>query len=185
MRHIRRLILLAILLILAAVFFPSIRRGAERVYYPLEYSAQIRKAADRYGVDPYLVTAVVFEESRFDPAVRSKVGAVGLMQVMPETGKWVALKQGRSFSQADLVKPDVNVDMGTWYLSFLLKKYGKVDLALAAYNGGLMNVDRWMSSGQAAETTVRQIPYKETRDFVVKVKKSRSVYRELYPGAFK
>lgn len=182
MKLVRRLLVLAAILILVFAFYPTVRRSIERLYYPLEYVDQINRASSDYGLDSSLIAAVIFEESKFDPAVRSKAGAVGLMQVMPQTGRWVAAKKGRRFEEKDLLDPDINVDFGSWYLRYLKDKYRDEDLALAAYNGGLDNVDRWIVDGEAPATTVGKIPFKETREFVSRVKKTRAKYRELYEG---
>ncbi|MCL4499164.1 MAG: lytic transglycosylase domain-containing protein [Chloroflexi bacterium] len=184
MRFIRRLAILIVLLVVALAFYPAIKRSVERFFYPLEYAGIIKEVSAKYNLDPFLVSAVIYEESKFDPAVRSKVGAVGLMQVMPQTGKWVAGRQGRTIDEQDLLKPAVNIDIGSWYLRYLKNKYEQEDLALAAYNGGLDNVDKWMSS-QAPAATIDRIPYKETREFVSRVKSSRAKYRELYGDALK
>lgn len=182
MKLIRRAIILAIAVILAIALYPTVRHSIERLYYPLEYADLINKASAAYGLDSSLIAAVIFEESKFDPAVRSKAGAVGLMQVMPQTGRWVAAKKGRRFEEKELLDPNVNVDFGSWYLKYLKDKYRDEDLALAAYNGGLDNVDRWIADGEAPATTVGKIPFKETREFVSRVKKTRAKYRELYEG---
>ncbi|MCL5291979.1 MAG: lytic transglycosylase domain-containing protein [Actinobacteria bacterium] len=185
MKLILRLLILIVLAILALALYPAAKRGVERLFYPLEHSELIKKASVEHSLDPYLISAVIFEESKFDPAIRSKAGAVGLMQIMPETGRWVAARQGRLFREEDLLKPGVNIDMGSWYLRYLKAKYNDEDLAVAAYNGGMENVDKWMSAGQTPETTVERIPFKETREFVARVKKSRAKYRELYENELK
>ncbi len=185
MKQIRRMIALLIALLLAIAFYPTVRQSIEKLYYPLEYADLINRAAADHGLDSFLIAAVIYEESKFDPAVRSKAGAVGLMQVMPQTGRWVAAKRGMVFDEGDLLKPDVNIDIGSWYLKYLKDKYRDEDLALAAYNGGLDNVDRWMVDGEAPATTIGKIPFRETREFVRKVKRTRAKYRELYVGELK
>ncbi|MHB0976753.1 MAG: lytic transglycosylase domain-containing protein [Candidatus Aquicultorales bacterium] len=184
MRLVKGIVLLVVLGILALVFYPTLKRGVERVFYPLEYTELIDRAAGEHDLDPYLVAAIIFEESKFDPAVRSKAGAVGLMQIMPETGRWVAAQQGESFDEKDLVKPAVNIDIGSWYLRYLKGKLENEDLALAAYNGGLDNVDKWMRLGEEPSVTLENIPFRETREYVERVKASRTKYRELYPDIF-
>lgn len=180
MKRLRRLVLLIIILALAFAFYPSIKRSVERVFYPLEYVELIKKGASDNGLDPYLVAAVIYEESKFDPAIHSKAGAIGLMQIMPETGRWISAKKGRAFVEADLLKPELNIDLGCWYLRYLTERYDDEELALAAYNGGVANVDKWLSKGDSPATTVSKIPFKETYDFINRVKESREKYKEFY-----
>lgn len=180
MRFLRLLGVVSIVAILLSVFFPELKRSIERLFYPLEYTDIILAAQSQYRLDSFLIAAVIYEESKFDPTSRSAAGAVGLMQVMPATGRWVAERRGRIFREADLLEPDVNIDIGSWYIRYLQDKYGNENLALAAYNGGTENVDRWMSQGGAPETTIRNIPFRETREFIARVNKTREKYRELY-----
>lgn len=158
----------------------------DRIIYPLEHKDSITKAARRYAIDPYLITAIIYEESKFDSASESKVGAIGLMQIMPNTGKWIAEKQGQQFVTDDLYRPEINIDMGCWYYRFLWTKYKDERLALAAYNSGYKNVDRWLKEGDhsSVDEVIAKIPFKETRVFVQRVQKSKKVYERLYPDAF-
>jgi soluble lytic murein transglycosylase len=187
MKTVKVLVLLiivgAVLVNFAQEYQPEI---FEKVSYPLEYKEEIAAASEKYGLDPYLVCGIVFVESKFDPSSESNAGAVGLMQIMPDTGQWIAVKRGKSFSPGDLSISSMNIDMGCWYYKFLLSKYKNQKLALAAYNSGFKNVDRWLkeNKGQAVEKTVRQIPFKETREFVTRVEESSAKYRELYAGEF-
>ena len=116
-----------------------------RTRYPLEYEHVIRAYAHERDLDPALVAAVIYAESRFDPNVRSSAGAVGLMQILPETGEFIARSTGGSdFIEADLRDPDINVRYGTWLLDYLRDRYdGDVATALAAYHAGPGNVDEW------------------------------------------
>jgi len=159
----------------------------EHVRYPLEYKESIIEASNKYSLDPYLVAAIIYEESRFKPSSKSKAGALGLMQIMPDTGKWVAEKQGRKFGVDDLYSPSVNIDMGCWYFNYLRDKYKNEKLALAAYNSGDKNVDRWLAREDydTIDEMVANIPYGETRNFVQKVMNTRAMYEKLYPGEFR
>src|SRR6187551_1185891 len=134
-----------------------------RSRYPLEYEHVIRAYAGERNLDPSLVAAVVYAESRFDPNVRSTAGAVGLMQVLPETGEFIAKSTGGTdFVEADLRDPDINVRYGTWLLEYLRTRYdGDVETALAAYHAGPANVTsgavpEWGSSSRRpARTSTR------------------------------
>ena len=159
----------------------------ERIIYPLEYREAIATASAKYDIDPYLISAIIYEESKFSPSSESKVGAIGLMQIMPETGRWIANKQGRSFTVDNLYGPNANVDMGCWYFRFLRDKYANDKLALAAYNSGDKNVDRWLADDKhsTVDEVIEKIPFEETRTYVLRVLKTRKVYERIYPGEFK
>jgi len=159
----------------------------DQVVYPLEYKADIATASKKYSIDPYLISAIIYEESKFNASSRSRVGAAGLMQIMPDTGRWIAEKQGRRFRVDYLYDPKVNIDMGCWYFDFLREKYDDERLALAAYNSGYNNVDRWLNNGlhNNIDDMLETIPFKETRLYVKKVIKTRQRYAELYVGEFK
>jgi soluble lytic murein transglycosylase len=149
--------------------------------FPLEHVDAVRAAADRHGLDPALVAAVIYVESGFDPAVQSSSGAVGLMQVLPSTADEIAKRtDGYRFTQADLRTPRLNVLYGCYYLRRLLRRYdGSVVCALAAYNAGAGNVDEWRaaSDGRLAPAG---IPFAETRAYVEKVLRARAIYRHVY-----
>jgi soluble lytic murein transglycosylase len=171
----RRLVFpLALLAIVAGVAFAWLRSEEPdwyaRIVYPLEYETIVRGHARNYELDPALLAAVIYQESRFDPQAESKSGAIGLMQLLPETAKGIALRTGGGrFEVADLYDPEINVRYGSWYLRHLLAKYdGDLDKALAAYNGGQGNVDRG-------------VVFEETRAYVERVQELRDVYARAYP----
>lgn len=153
-----------------------------RYLYPLKYQDYIVKYSEEFRVDPYMVAAVIKVESNFSPDVVSNKGAIGLMQIMPETARWAAGKMGmKNFRMETLVLPETNIKIGTWYLSSLLEEFdGNITLALAAYNGGRGNVAEWIESGQIRGNIEDNIPFTETRDFVSKVKKAYKWYKKLY-----
>jgi soluble lytic murein transglycosylase len=145
-----------------------------RARYPLEYETILRAHGRNYDLDPALLAAVVYVESRFDPNAESAAGAVGLMQLLPETAKGIALRTGGTrFVIADLRDPEINVRYGAWYLRHLLQRYGDLELALAAYHAGQGNVDRWRDEGSG-------IAFPETRDYVDDVVRIRRVYAQAY-----
>jgi soluble lytic murein transglycosylase len=145
-----------------------------RARYPLEYENVIRTHARNHDLDPALVAAVVYVESRFDPNARSAAGAIGLMQLLPDTARGIALRTGGDrFVVADLRDPDINVRYGTWYLDHLRDRYGSTSLALAAYHAGQGNVDHWREEGLG-------IVFPETRDYVAEVERLRLVYADAY-----
>jgi soluble lytic murein transglycosylase len=142
--------------------------------YPLAYEEIIRGHARNYDLDPALIAAVIYRESKFDPDARSASGAVGLMQLLPSTARGIAINTGGSrFVVSDLEDPEINVRYGSFYLRRLLRKYDDRRLALAAYNAGQTNVDEWRAEG-------RGIVFAETREYVDEVLKFRDVYRRAY-----
>ena len=146
-----------------------------RTRYPLEYAHIVRGHARNHGLDPALLAAVVYVESRFDPNARSEAGAVGLMQLLPATAKGIAQRTGGTrFVVADLRDPEINVRYGSWYLDHLRDVYGETRLALAAYHAGQGNVERWQREGLG-------IAFAETRAYVKEVERVRRVYERAYP----
>ena len=146
-----------------------------RARYPLEYEQIVTAHARNYDLEPELLAAVIYAESRYQPDVVSSAGAVGLMQLLPETAKGIALRTGGDrFVISDLRNPEINVRYGAWYLDHLRDRYdGDLRLALAAYHGGQGNVDRWLAEGGG-------IAFPETRDYVDEVMRVRGVYAKAY-----
>ena len=154
---------------------------SQRLVVPLEYEEQIASSAARHGVDPYLVAAVISAESGFDAGGVSSKGAVGLMQLMPETAAEQAAVTGHSpVGPEDLTDPATNIELGTGYLARLLRRYGDERTAIAAYNAGMGVTDRWIAEGPVEDT----VTFPETREFLRRVLAERDRYRELFPDAF-
>jgi soluble lytic murein transglycosylase len=154
-----------------------------RARYPLHYETIVKAHAKNYDLDPAMVAAVIYAESKFDPATRSRAGAVGLMQLLPETAQGIADRTGGAhYTEADLADPEINVRYGCWYLEHLRAKYRKTGeatrLALAAYNAGQANVDRWVKATPPGQTV--EIPYPETRAYIQRVMHLRDLYRRAY-----
>jgi len=146
----------------------------DRLWYPLRYEQIVRGHAHNYDLDPALLAAVIYQESKFKANARSKSGAIGLMQLLPDTAKGIALHTGGSrFRVADLYDPEINVRYGSWYLQHLIQKYGDERAALAAYNAGQDNVDRWRAAGTG-------IQFSETRAYVDRVEELKKIYRDAY-----
>ncbi len=184
-------IIIIVLLILAAatlllgVFFGEGPFG--KFKYPLEYTETISEEAQKAGLDPYLVAAVINTESGFDPDAVSPVGAIGLMQIMPETGEWIAGKLGYDdFSTDMLYDESTNIQFGCWYLSFLDERFsGDIPLITAAYNAGHNRVAEWLSDETISDgEALISIPFEETEQYVKKVTRAIEKYLEYYPQAF-
>ena len=179
------IIILAILFVVAAAFlFIYVSDEGQKSIYKLEYKERIEEYASRFEIDPYLVASVIWAESGYDPEAVSSRGAIGLMQIMPDTGEWIAQKLGEeNFEVAKLTDPDVNIRYGCWYLSYLLERFpGQLENVIAGYNAGPNRVQEWLdsekysSNGEKLDT----IPYSETENYVEKVTKAYDKYKEFY-----
>ena len=145
-----------------------------RLWYPLRYESIVRGHARNYDLDAAFLAAVIEQESKFNADARSSAGAIGLMQLQPATAKGIALRTGGTkFVLSDLYDPELNVRYGAWYLHHLMAKYGDERLALAAYNAGQRNVDRWQAAGEGVQ-------FPETRAYIDKVEHLKTIYRRAY-----
>src|SRR5579884_2333695 len=163
-----------------ALAMPLFRRAVNDLTLPLAYSDVIRQQAGEKHLDPALIAAVIYAETKFDPRP-SAAGAEGLMQILPQTAEFLARRSGATtFTLADLATPQVNIAYGSYYLRYLLDEYrGNEVLALAAYNGGEANVDKWLARANAdgRAFTVSQIPFPETQAYVLRVLQAKRDYR--------
>jgi soluble lytic murein transglycosylase len=153
---------------------------------PLDDAAVIREQAADKHLDPALIAGVIYAETKFEPRT-SSAGALGLMQILPATADFIAHKSGGvRFTTSDLATPKINVAYGSWYLRYLLDHYeGDELLAVAAYNGGLANVDAWVARARSEgrELKIADMPFPETREYVRRVKRAQAEYRSVYPHA--
>ncbi len=168
-----------------AIFaMPDVRKAYNDLTLPLEYQDIIRVQAADEHLPPALIAAVIDAETKFVPRT-SSAGAEGLMQVEPATARFLARRShGYAFRVSDLGEPAVNIAYGSYYLRYLLDEYhGNIYEALAAYNGGETNVDRWMASASAAghRFGLADIPFPETRAYVSRVLAAERDYRRTYP----
>ena len=156
------------------------------LFYPLGYWEPIERYSVERGLDPYLVAALIRQESTFNPGVRSRAGARGLMQILPSTGRLLARQERLRYDASDLYDPEINIRYGTRYLKDVLGSFGgRVDYALASYNAGPHRVRRWtgMDLTIPSEVFIEEIPFEETRDYVKLVLRNQMLYRRLYGGA--
>jgi len=167
----------------AAVVVPRLPHAVRELALPLRHEDIIRQQASDKGIDPSLVAAVIYTESRFRDQT-SHAGARGLMQITPATARYIArLSGGTAFEQGDLATPQINISYGVYYLRYLLGRYGDNEvLALAAYNGGEGNVDRWIAQANESQRTfgLDSIPFTETREYVGRVLDIQGEYRTKY-----
>ena len=154
------------------------------VFYPLPHDEIIFATAHEYDVDPYLVFAIIRAESKYQNAAESPVGARGLMQIMPETGQWIADQMNvDGFHSDDLHKPEVNIRFGCWYIKNLNDELkGNLPLAIAAYNAGMGKVNQWVKEGKwdGNPKNMEGIPFPETKQYVKNVLKNYEAYKAIY-----
>jgi soluble lytic murein transglycosylase len=162
---------------------PLFRKAVDEFTLPFAYQDVIRQQAAEKHLDPALIAAVIYAETKFDPRP-SPVGAQGPMQIMPETAKFLARRSGATtFKESDLSTPQVNIAYGSYLLRYLLDHYhGNTVFALAAYNGGETNADGWVADARRSghKLTIARIPFPETRAYVQKVLRAQRDYRHTY-----
>jgi soluble lytic murein transglycosylase len=184
----RRLGLLAaaVLLGLGVAFLVArepVEKGLREITLPLRHEDIIRQQAHDKNLDPALIAAVIYQESKFEDRT-SSAGALGMMQLLPDTAHFIAGKTGGTqFTTEDLSTPQVNIAYGSWYLRYMIDRYdGNETLAVAAYNAGEHNVDTWVerAGGEDNFDAKKDIPFPETRDYVQSVHDHRKQYRDHY-----
>ncbi|HEY2768232.1 MAG TPA: lytic transglycosylase domain-containing protein [Solirubrobacteraceae bacterium] len=183
-RHpLRMLFGLALAVGLIALIAPRLQHAVHELALPLRDASVIRRQATEKHLDPTLIAAVIYAETKFDPRP-SSAGAQGLMQILPSTAEFLAhLSGGVRFQTGDLATPAINIAYGSYYLRYLLDHYdGNEMLAVAAYNAGLTNVDGWVAHARAEgrELTEAAIPFPETREYVHRVLSAQRAYRATY-----
>lgn len=182
-RLVAALTAIVVLALLVKVVAPLVSGTIQQLTLPLSDTSVIRTQAAEKHLDPALVAAVIYAETKFDPR-ESSAGALGLMQILPETAAFIARRTGGvDFTTSDLATPEVNVAYGSWYLRYLLDHYEGAELpAVAAYNAGLGKVDEWVAKAreEGRPLTASGIPYPETRAYVERVLSAQSAYRSTY-----
>lgn len=180
------LIILLLLIFIGIVLFKilNIKELILKQIYRQEYSEYVNKYAEINGIDPMWIYAIIKVESNFDEKATSNSGAKGLMQLMDSTAQEMAKHlEIKDFENSMLYNPEINIMLGTKYFDELLAKYNEnYYLAIAAYNGGIGNVDDWINKGiiNSDGSNIENIPYKETNMYVRKTINSFSIYTELY-----
>ncbi|MDR1138936.1 MAG: lytic transglycosylase domain-containing protein [Clostridiales bacterium] len=150
-----------------------------RIVYPNKYSDTIHTYTQQYQVDKQLIQAIIWVESKYDPKAKSNSGALGLMQIMPDTAQW--LNSTLEQQSQDLFEPSYNIHLGVYYIKLLLERFGDISLTLAAYNAGPTNVSRWLTNpNYALNGRLVNIPFKETKNYIARVIKVTKIYSRLY-----
>ena len=151
--------------------------------YPRPYAQEVQRWAETYGVEPALIWAVMRQESAFRPEVTSSAGAMGLLQLMPDSVAGISAALNTDHAPGDAHRPEVGIQMGTWHLGELLERYeGDMILALMAYNAGAGNVDAWLAepTGADEDDLLRFVLFGETREYVARVMLNTVIYQRLY-----
>ncbi|WP_051931382.1 lytic transglycosylase domain-containing protein [Clostridium sp. KNHs214] len=177
----RKLILIIIIfaVILAILNVENIAKNI----YPYKHKEYIERYATENGLDPMLIAAIIKTESNFNDRAKSNKDAYGLMQLTPETAKWISEKmQIGNFNEQMLYEPETNIKMGCWYVKNLQKEFKDMDLVLAAYNAGRGRVSKWLKDPEHSKDgkNLHYIPFKETDKYVKKVEVSYNIYKALY-----
>lgn len=168
------------ILILFVVCYATIAYQTSRTR--ISYQEQIYESSEKYNVDPLLTASIIKVESDFDKDAKSQQGAHGLMQLLDETASHAAELTGKEFYPDKLSDVEYNLDLGVAYYDYLYRYYNNRDLALAAYNGGVGNVDKWIKEGllDPVNPDVLKIPFEETRQYVSKIDANYDVYKKFY-----
>lgn len=166
------------------IIFIIIMGGLLSILYPLGYKAEIKKYSKENDLDPFLVAAIINVESNYNREALSPKGARGLMQIGPQTGLWAKEELNiENYTEDLLYDPEVNIKIGSWYLTKLESEFkGNLNNILAAYNAGSGNVAKWLKDSDCSKDTIDlyYIPFKETEDYVKKVKKNYEIYSFIY-----
>jgi soluble lytic murein transglycosylase len=166
-----------------AVDLPSLPRPYWEALFPKAYWVDLKRFSSDNALDPYMVAALIRQESEFNPSAVSRANAVGLMQLLPKVGKQVAKQEKlKHFSNNELFTPGTNLQLGTRYFRSMVDKFGAFEYALAAYNAGAERVQTWLGQGKYrdAQEFVESIPFTETREYVQAILRNANVYRQLY-----
>jgi len=166
-----------------AVDVPELPRPYWEALFPKAYWGDLKRFSTENELDPYLVASLIRQESEFNPNAISRANAVGLMQLLPVTGKKVAKEvKMHHFSPNQLYTPTVNLQLGTRYFKSMVDKFGSFEYALAAYNAGSDRVEDWLSQGtyRDPQEFVESIPFTETREYVQAILRNANVYKQLY-----
>ena len=172
------LYLIIIAIIIVIINSTNINKFIQKKIYVKKYRYEVEKYSKEYDVDENLIYAVIKAESNFDENAVSRKNAKGLMQLMYDTAKDIAKTINIEIDEEKVLEPDININIGTKYLSMLISKYQNIEVALAAYNAGSGNVDNWIGNGtiKSDGSDIENIPYKETNNYVRKILRDYKIY---------
>lgn len=171
-----------VLSILGKIDYKSIKNQILKKTYKQEYTEYVKKYSKEYDVDEYLIYAIIKAESNFNQEAVSHREAKGLMQLMYSTAEDIAKRVDIEINEENILEPDININLGTKYVSMLIQKYDNVNLALAAYNAGSGNVDGWIEKGtlKADGSDIENVPFTETNNYVRKILRDYKIYKQIY-----
>lgn len=181
----KKLIILIIIVIAFIITIMKVPNQIQKLIYKKEYSEYVEKYAESYNVDENLVYAVIKAESNFNQNAKSSKDAIGLMQLVESTAKDVSKKVDIQLTDDELkeklLEPEININLGTKYISILIEKYQNIEIAVTAYNAGIGTVDNWIEKGviKADGSDIENIPYKETNNYVRKILRDYKIYTNL------
>ncbi len=172
------------LIISTILFNTKFKQVIIKQMYPTTYANYIESYAEEYGVEKEIIYAIIKAESNFNESAKSNKDAVGLMQLIPSTAEEIANKLNVQLESEDLLNAEININLGTKYISSLIGKYESLGVALAAYNAGSGNVDNWINNGIIKEdgSDLENIPYKETNNYVRKILRDYEIYKQILNG---
>lgn len=176
----KTIIILIALIITLIISVILINKIAIKIMYKKEYSEYVSKYAEKYNVEENLIYAIIKAESNFNPDAVSSSSAKGLMQLMYSTAKEIANKNDINLTEDNILEPEINIELGTIYISNLLERYKCLEIALAAYNAGSGNVDKWIQNGtiKSDGSDIENIPFKETNTYVRKIVRDYKIYTD-------
>ena len=179
-KNAKKLLIILVAIILIVIVARCINKLMMKMIYKKDYSEYVIKYSHKYEVDENLIYALIKAESNFKADAVSNKNAQGLMQLMFSTAEEVANKNGIELTEENILNPDININIGTKYISTLLEKYKCVELAIAAYNAGIGNVDKWIEKGiiKSDGSDIENIPFKETNTYVRKIMRDYKIYSE-------
>lgn len=182
----KKVLIFIIVILILIVFLGLFKDKLLVLIYPKTYQEIVSIYGEKYDIDENLIFAVIKAESNFNNNAVSNKKAIGLMQIMEETAKDVAIKNSIDIDinnvREEILKVDNNINIGTKYLQILIAKYNNIEVALAAYNAGIGTVDNWIEKGIIKNdgSDIENIPYKETNTYVRKILRDYKIYQRLY-----
>lgn len=182
MKKVIKFIIIVLLIFATIHLLDDVYNMVMHTLYPLRHTEHIEKYSEKYDLDKYLVMAVIKAESNYIHDAHSGF-ARGLMQITGDTAKWISSELNLPFEDDDIEDPEKNIEFGCFYLSYLLEHYsGDEVLALSAYNAGMGNVSKWLQNPKHSPdgSTLKNIPFRETREYVDKIKNYKAIYKKLY-----
>ena len=178
----RAILIILLMIALFGIYKINLKDKILMKIYKIDYLDCVEKYSNEYDVDKYLILAIIKAESNFDEKAISKKKAIGLMQLLQDTAEEIAPKIDIEVNEQNIFEPELNINLGTKYISILLQKYKNVGLAVAAYNAGSGNVDNWIEEKILLSdgSNIENVPFAETNTYVRKILRDYEIYRKLY-----